>query len=49
VTDVKERAGADEAVFDEADAVDEQLVEQLAERARAGGLQLSGEVGCWPG
>jgi putative transposase len=45
VTEVKARAEADEAVLDEADAVDEQLVAQLAERARAEGLQLTGEGG----
>lgn len=32
-------------MFDGADAVDEQLVEQLASRARAEGLQLTGEGG----
>lgn len=45
MTDVIERVEADGADFDAADAVDEQLVEQLAERARAGGLQLTGEGG----
>lgn len=38
-------------VVDELDAVDEQLVARLAERARAGGLQLTGEsglLGRWP-
>jgi hypothetical protein len=28
---------------------DEQLVRQLAARASAEGLKLTGRVGCWPG
>jgi putative transposase len=47
VTDVKtfETADAAGAVAGALDAVDEQLVEQLAERARSEGLQLTGEGG----
>jgi putative transposase len=47
VTDVKsdQRAEACGASADVFDAVDEQLVEQLAERARSEGLQLTGEGG----
>jgi hypothetical protein len=29
------------------DAVDEQLIDRLVGRAREGGLQLTGEGGCW--
>jgi putative transposase len=47
VTDVKtfETADAAVAVAGALDAVDERLVEQLAERARSEGLQLTGEGG----
>jgi putative transposase len=48
VTEVTVAAGADvkaPAVEDVLDAVDEQLIRQLADRARAGGLQLTGEGG----
>jgi hypothetical protein len=47
VTDVKSdrRVEATVAPADALDAVDEQLVEQLAERARSEGLQLTGEGG----
>jgi hypothetical protein len=39
---------AGEAGVDGPEAVDEQLVEQLAERARSEGLQLTGEGGLLP-
>jgi putative transposase len=48
VTEVTVAAGADvkaPAVEDVLDAVDEQLIRQLADRARAEGLQLTGEGG----
>ncbi len=47
MTDVKTggRVETTEAAADVLDAVDEQLVEQLAERARSEGLQLTGEGG----
>ncbi len=47
MTDVKSggRVETTEAAADVLDAVDEQLVEQLAERARSEGLQLTGEGG----
>jgi len=48
VTEVTVAAGADveaPAVEDVLDAVDEKLIRQLAERARADGLQLTGEGG----
>jgi len=48
VTEVKmekERSEATPAVPDEFDAVDEQLVEQLTDRARSQGLELTGEGG----
>jgi putative transposase len=45
VTDVVNAKAADAAVVESADAVDEQLVRQLAEQARAEGLQLVGEGG----
>ncbi len=41
----KERSEATPAVPDEFDAVDEQLVEQLTDRARSQGLELTGEGG----
>ncbi len=41
----KERSEATLAVPDEFDAVDEQLVEQLTDRARSQGLELTGEGG----
>jgi len=41
----KERSKATLAVPDEFDAVDEQLVEQLTDRARSQGLELTGEGG----
>ena len=28
-------------------AADEQVLRELTERARAGGLKLTGEAGCW--
>jgi hypothetical protein len=31
------------------DGLDEQLVRQLAARARPEGLRLTGRVGCWAG
>ncbi len=45
MTEVKGRVEAYQAGFEESDGIDEQLVEQLAERARAQGLQLTGEGG----
>ncbi len=47
MTEVKERQTARiaESDGDRLDAVDEQLVEQLADRARSEGLQLTGEGG----
>ena len=45
MTGVKELLGADEIAVEGVDAVDEQLVEQLADRARSQGLQLTGEGG----
>ena len=33
----------------ELSAADEQLLRELTERARAGGLKLTGEVACWAG
>ena len=48
MTEVTVAAGADvkaPAVEDVLDAVDEKLIRQLAERARADGLQLTGEGG----
>ena len=47
MTDVKtdEWVGAADASVDVLDAVDEQLVEQLADRARSEGLRLTGEGG----
>jgi transposase-like protein len=47
VTEVKEHQGACRVDVgeDRLDAVDEQLVEQLADRARSEGLQLTGEGG----
>ena len=48
MTEVTVAAGADveaPAVEDVLDAVDEQLIRQLADRARAEGLQLTGEGG----
>jgi len=45
VTMEKERPEATPAVPDEFDAVDEQLVEQLTDRARSQGLELTGEGG----
>jgi len=48
VTEVKmekERSEATPAVPDEFDAVDEQLAEQLTDRARSQGLELTGEGG----
>jgi len=41
----KERSEATPAVPDEFDAVDEQLAEQLTDRARSQGLELTGEGG----
>ena len=43
--DLDELAGHDRASADDLDAVDEQLIARLAGRARAGGLQLTGEGG----
>jgi len=45
VTNVKVQDVAAEAAVDVADAVDEQLIEQLADRARSEGLRLTGEGG----
>ena len=41
----KERSEATPAVPEEFDAVDEQLAEQLTDRARSQGLELTGEGG----
>lgn len=46
---MNERVSVDSAVLEALDAVDEQLVAQLADRARSGGLQPTGEGDCWPG
>jgi transposase-like protein len=43
--DLDELVGEESAGADELDAVDEQLIARLAGRARAGGLQLTGEGG----
>ena len=43
--DLDELGGAERASTDDLDAVDEQLIARLAGRARAGGLQLTGEGG----
>ena len=43
--DLDELTGDDRAGMDDLDAVDEQLIARLAGRARAGGLQLTGEGG----
>ena len=45
MTNVKVQDVAAEAAVDVADAVDEQLIEQLADRARSEGLRLTGEGG----
>jgi hypothetical protein len=46
--DLDEVLGAEPAVpaAEGLDAVDEQLIARLAGKARAGGLQLAGRVGC---
>jgi hypothetical protein len=48
VVDLDALAGGEPGGSDVLDAVDEQLIARLAGRARAGGLQLTGRVGCWP-
>jgi putative transposase len=44
--DLDDLVGGEPAGADALDAVDEQLIARLAGRARAGGLQLTGEAGC---
>jgi putative transposase len=45
VTDVTSGQQGQDGV--ELSAADEQLLRELTERARSGGLKLTGEGGCW--
>ena len=46
MTDVTNGRGHEAA---ELSAADEQVLRELTERARTGGLKLTGEGGCWAG